>query len=105
MWTGLRLGGALAAGALVAGCNPSVTSLDCPDIADQAKRISQDQPLKINEIRNPNEESRSENEARCTGEATWSDQSVSNVYLRAFRTDNGTMVEYRNQPFETPATQ
>ena len=103
--TGARLGGVIAAASLLGACNPSVASLECPEIADEAKRISEGQQLKISEIRNVTQESRGEREARCTGEATWSNQEVSNVYLRAFASENGTMVEYRNQPFETPPAQ
>ena len=102
----LRAGGALAAVALLAACTPSVSSLDCSEIADQAKQAGEGQAIRLTEVRNAREESRTEREARCVGEATWSDQSVSNVYLRAYATENGsTMVEYRNMPYDQPAAQ
>jgi hypothetical protein len=105
MINALRLGGALAAAALLAGCTPSVSSLDCSEIADQAKSAGEGQAIRLSEVRNVREESRSEREARCVGQATWSDNSTSDVYLRAYAADNGTMVEYRNMPYETPAAQ
>ena len=102
----LRFGSALAAFALLAACSPSVTSLDCSEIADQAKQAGEGQAIRLSEVRNVREESRNEREARCIGEATWSDQSVSNVYLRAYASENGsTMVEYRNMPYEQAPAQ
>ena len=102
--TVFRLAGAAAAVAAVAGCSPSVASMDCDDIAEQARRAGEGQAIRLTEARNLREESRSENEARCVGEATWSDNSVSNVYVRAYANENGsTMVEYRNQPYTEPA--
>ena len=102
----LRFGGALAAIASLAACSPSVTSLDCSEIADQAKQAGEGQAVRLSEVRNVREESRNEREARCIGEATWSDQSVSNVYLRAYASENGsTMVEYRNMPYEQAPAQ
>ena len=102
----LRLGGAVCACALLAACTPSVSSLDCSEIADQAKQAGEGQAIRLSEVRNVREESRNEREARCVGEATWSDQSVSNVYLRAYANENGsTMVEYRNMPYEEAPAQ
>ncbi|MDP8993646.1 MAG: hypothetical protein M3N07_01485 [Pseudomonadota bacterium] len=97
---GLRTGAILGAALYLSACSPSVSSLDCGEIVEEAKRASQDQPVKINEVRNVREETRTETEARCLGEATWSNEEVSNVWMRAYETDNGTMVEYRNQPWE-----
>jgi len=102
----LRLGGALIAVGLLAACSPSVSSLDCDEIADQAKQAGEGQAVRLSEARNLREEFRSEREARCVGEATWSDQSTSNVYLRAYSVENGsTMVEYRNMPYEEAPAQ
>jgi Ni/Co efflux regulator RcnB len=101
--TVLRLAGVAAAAAAIAGCAPSVASLDCNEIADQAKRAGERETIRLTEARNLREESRSEHEARCVGEASWSDNSVTNVYVRAYDSDNGTMVEYRNQPYTEPA--
>ena len=97
---GLRLGGAIVALALT-GCSASVSSLDCSEIADQAKAAGEGQEIRLSEVRNVREESRSEKEARCVGEASWSNNATSDVYLRAYESENGsTMVEYRNMPYE-----
>ncbi|HEX8525847.1 hypothetical protein [Allosphingosinicella sp.] len=100
--TSLRFGGLIGAVALLSACQPKVENLDCDEIADEAERIwaKEEQPRKITEIRNPKEVSRTEREARCTGEATWSDNSVGEVNLRAFESENGVMVESGNAPFE-----
>jgi hypothetical protein len=102
--TGLRLAGAAAAFTMLAACQPRVASMDCDDIAREAQRIWRDspnQPVRVTEIRSPREVSRNEREARCTAEATWSDQSVSNINLRAFQTENGSvMVESGTQAFQ-----
>ena len=99
---GLRLAAAIATLALLAGCAPSVADLDCSEIADQAKAGGEGQAIRLSEVRNVREETRSEKEARCVGEATWSNNATSPVYLRAYESDNGseTMVEYRNIPYE-----
>lgn len=97
----LRLGGAVAAIALLGACTPSVASLDCDEIAEQAKNAGEGQAIRLSEARNLREESRSEKEARCVGEATWSNNETSPVYVRAYENENGsTMVEYRNMPYE-----
>ena len=101
MSNAMRAGGAIAALALAAACSPSVASLDCSEIADQAKAAGEGQAIRLSEARNLREESRSEKEARCVGEASWSNNETSPVYLRAYENENGsTMVEYRNMPYE-----
>ncbi|HYJ29162.1 MAG TPA: hypothetical protein VEW25_02325 [Allosphingosinicella sp.] len=97
---GLRAGGAIVAIVLAGGCSASVASLDCSEIADQAKAAGEGQAIRLSEVRNVREESRSEREARCVGEASWSNNATSDVYLRAYESENGsTMVEYRNMPY------
>ena len=90
---------ALAALPILCGCTPSVASLSCSEMVDQAKATSQSQEYKITAIANPRETSRNEMEARCTGDATWSDGSNSQVYLRAYKEGENTMVGYQNAPF------
>jgi len=101
----IRLGGALAAFALLGACSQSVESLSCDRIVDEAKRISQTQELKIAEITNVSEQSRSEREARCTGQAKFNNDATSNINLRAYYSEDGnTMVEYSTEPFpQAPA--
>ena len=102
---GLRIGGALVALALVSACSPSVESLSCDRIVDEAKRISQSQQLKITEISNVSEQSRTEREARCTGTATFDNNATSPINIRAYYGEgDNTMVEYSTEPFtEAPA--
>jgi hypothetical protein len=95
----LRLGGALSALVILAACTPSVESMSCDSIGEEAKRISQTQELKITEIRNLNEQSRTEREARCAGEATFNNNINSPVHLRAYYQGDNTMVEYSSEPF------
>jgi hypothetical protein len=90
---------ALAALPVLCGCTPSVASLSCGEIADQAKDTSQGQPYKITAIANVRETSRNETEARCTGDATWSDGANSQVYLRAYKNGDNTLIGYQDAPF------
>lgn len=100
----LRLGTALSILALLAGCGGGVASASCDDIANEAKRISQGQALKITEIRNLSEQSRSDREARCAGEASFHNNATAPINLRAFYSPEGnTMVEYSTEPFAEPA--
>lgn len=85
---------------LLAGCNPSVASLSCDRIAEQAKETSQSQQYKINSITNVREVSRTEAEARCQGNASWSDNSTTDIYMRAYRDGENTMVAYSASGFE-----
>lgn len=89
----------LATAPLLTACMPSVSSMSCDDIATQAKTISQDQPVKINGITNVHQTTRTDTEARCEGNAAWSDNSSSTVYLKAYRDGSNTMVAYQNQPY------
>ena len=95
----LRLGGALSALVILAACTPSVESVSCETIGDEAKRISQSQPLKITEIRNISEQARTQREARCTGEATLDNNATAPIHMRAFFEGENAMVEYSPEPF------
>ncbi len=101
---GAAVSAVIAAG-LVAACAPSVASMNCDRIAEEAKQISQGQALKITNLTNVREVSRTETEARCQGSATMSNNATTDMYLRAYRHDNGTMVEYSTQPFAAPGGQ
>jgi hypothetical protein len=94
----LRAGLAFAALPAVSGCT-SVASLDCNEIADRARQISQDQPIKMQSIANVSETSRNEHEARCTGDATLVDGGTLPVYMRAYEEDGKPMVAYQGTPF------
>lgn len=102
----LRLGGALSALALLAGCGGGVAAASCDQIATEAKRISEGQSVKITEIRNLSEQSRSDRETRCTGEATLDNNATGPINLRAYYSPEGnTMVEYSTEPFPQPPAQ
>lgn len=88
---------ALALAAL-SGCT-NVRSLDCNEIANEAKRISEQQPVKITNLADVRETSRTENEARCEGNATLSDGTTGTLYLRAYEENGNTMVAYQGTPF------
>lgn len=95
----------IAAG-LLAACN-NVASMSCERIASEAKTISQAQQVKINNISNVREVSRTEAEARCQGNAAWSDNSNSDIYMRAYEQGGNTMVSYSDRGFDAtpPAPQ
>jgi hypothetical protein len=90
---------ALAAFTLLSGC-VNVSHLDCSEIADQAKLISQNQQIKIQSVANSRETSRNGTEARCTVEATLSDGRSTTLYLRAYEENGNTMVAYQETEFQ-----
>jgi len=93
-----RSGAAAIALAALGGC-VNVSSLDCSEIANEAKRISQEQPVKIQALDNVRETARAEHEAKCEGNATMSDGSTGTLYLRAYEENGNTMVAYQGTPF------
>ncbi|HEY5710622.1 MAG TPA: hypothetical protein VIT38_01905 [Allosphingosinicella sp.] len=90
---------ALAAIALLSGC-VNVSSLDCSEIAEQAKTISQAQAIKIQNVTNSRETSRTDAEARCSADATLSDGRNTTLYLRAYEENGNTMVAYQETEFQ-----
>lgn len=104
-YLGVRIGlvsSAVVAAGLLAGCN-NISSMSCDRIADEAKGISQQQQVKINSITNLREISRTEAEARCQGNAAWSDNTSTDIYLRAYRQGDNTMVAYSDRGFDSAA--
>ena len=89
---------ALAALPALSACT-NVASLDCAEIGEQARTISQSQTVKINAITNARETSRTEGEARCTADATLSDNRSTTLYLRAYEENGNTMVAYQETAF------
>ena len=77
----------------------NVASLDCSEIAEQAKGISANQAIQIRTISNVQETSRSETDARCTATAELSDGRTTTVYLRAYEQGDNTMVAYQETEF------
>jgi len=96
---GSRAAVLLAATLLTSGC-VNVASLDCDDIADQAKQISANQPIQIRNITGSQEISRGENDARCTAQAELSDGRSTTLYLRAYDDNGNTMVAYQEEAFQ-----
>ena len=99
----LKLGSALlaltAAAVFLPGCAPKVSSMDCNEILNQAKRISEGQPVKIQSVANVHETSRTQTDARCEGNATMSDNATGTIYLRAYEENGNTVVAYQGTPF------
>lgn len=91
---------ALAGALLVVACAPSVSSLSCDRIGEEAKQISQGQEIKITNLANIRETSRTETEARCQATATLSNGETGDLYLRAISAGNQTRVEYNSRPFD-----
>jgi hypothetical protein len=94
-----RTGAAAIALAALSGCT-NVASLDCAEIATEAKRISQNEAIKIQTIADVRETARTENDARCEGNATMSDGSTGTLYLRAYKEGGNTMVAYQGTPYQ-----
>ena len=98
----LKFGSALlvlAGAPLLSACTPKVSSMDCNAILDQAKHISEGQPVKIQSVANVHETSRTGTDARCEGNATMSDNSTGTIYLRAYEENGNTIVAYQGTPF------
>jgi hypothetical protein len=96
---GLRLGLiALAGLPALSGCG-GIAHLDCEGIAEQAKRLSQDRPIRIASIANARETARTETEIRCTGDATLADGGTAPLYLRAHEENGHVEVAYQGMSF------
>jgi hypothetical protein len=96
---GLRLGLiALAGLPALSGCG-GIAHLDCNGIAEQARRLSQDRPIRIASIANGRETARTEIEIRCTGDATLADGGTAPLYLRAHEENGHVEVAYQGVPF------
>ncbi len=89
----------LAAAATLSGCT-NVASLDCSEIAENAKQISQGQEIKIQSFSDARETSRSDGEARCTAQAQLSDGRSTTLHLRAYEENGNVMVAYQETEFE-----
>jgi hypothetical protein len=96
---GLRLGLiALAGLPVLSGCG-GIAHLDCEGIAEQAKRLSQDRPIRIASIANARETARTATEIRCTGDATLADGGTAPLYLRAHEENGHVEVAYQGMSF------
>ena len=94
-----RLGSTAVLLIALTGCG-GVGSLDCAEIGEKARQLSQAHDMKITSLDNLRETSRSETEARCAARARWSDNAATDVYVRAYEESGNTMVAYQIIPFE-----
>ena len=96
----IRLGLAgLAALPALSGCGAGVAQLDCDDIAQGARRLSQDRPLRIESIANARETARTGTELRCTGDVIFVDGGTAPLYFRAHEENGHVEVAYQGTPF------
>ena len=89
---------ALAGLPALSGCG-GIAHLDCDGIAEQAKRLSRDRPIRIESIANARETARTGTEIRCTGDATLADGGTAPLYLRAHEENGNVDVAYQGVPF------
>jgi hypothetical protein len=82
---------------LLSGCG-GISGMSCDAIAEHAKEISATQGLQVRTVSNLQETSRSDTEARCTGQAELSDGRSTTLYLRAYEENGNTMVAYQETP-------
>ena len=94
-WLGLI---ALAGLPALSGCG-GIAHLDCDGIAEQAKRLSRDRPIRIESIANARETARTGTEIRCAGDATLADGGTAPLYLRAHEENGNVEVAYQGVPF------
>lgn len=100
----VRLGGMAVALAALSACSGGVASLDCDDLVAKAKEGTSDDAVKITEVRNVTEESRTDSEARCRGEAVLSNNETSPVYLRAYDVEgSNVMFQWSPEPITEDA--
>ena len=88
----------LAALALLSGCTDA-GSMTCDQIVEEAKGISQNQPLKLASVTNVRETARTDAETRCTGDAQLSDGRNTTLYMRAYEEGDNIMVAYQETEF------
>jgi hypothetical protein len=88
----------LAALPALSGCG-GIAHLSCEGIAERARRLSQDRPIRIERIANARETARTETEIRCTGDATLADGGTAPLYLRAHEENGNVEVAYQGVPF------
>lgn len=87
----------LFAASLLSGCG-GISGMSCDAIAEHAKEISATQGIQVRTVSNLQETSRSDTEARCTGQAELSDGRSTTLYLRAYEENGNTMVAYQETP-------
>jgi hypothetical protein len=96
---GVRLGLiALAALPALSGCG-GLARLDCSELAERARRMSQDRPIRFESIANVRETARSETELRCIGDVTLADGGTAPLYIRAHEENGNVDIAYQGMPF------
>ena len=89
---------ALAALPALSGCG-GIAHLSCDRIAEAARQMSQERPIRIASLANVRETARSETEIRCTGDATLADGGTAPLYLRAHEENGDVQIAYQGMPF------
>lgn len=79
---------------LLSGCG-GISGMSCEAIAEHVKDISAAQGIQVRSVSNLQETSRSETEARCSGQAELSDGRTTTLYLRAYEENGNTLVAYQ----------
>jgi hypothetical protein len=82
----------------LSGCG-GIAHLDCEEIAERARLLSQDRPIRIEGIANVRETARTGTEVRCTGDVTLADGGTAPLYLRAHEENGHAEVAYQGVPF------
>ena len=88
----------MLAALMLSGCTDA-GSMTCDQIAEEAKGISQNQPLKLATVTNVRETARTDAETRCTGDAQLSDGRNTTLYMRAYEEGDNVMVAYQETEF------
>ena len=94
-WFGLIMSTALPA---LTGCG-GIARLDCAEIAERARQLSLDRPIRIESVANARETTRTGTDVRCTGDATLADGGTAPLYIRAHEENGHVEVAYQGTPF------
>ena len=82
----------------LSGCG-GIAHLGCDGIAERARQLSQERPIRIASFAEVRETARSETEVRCIGQATLADGGTAPLYLRAHEENGHVQIAYQGVPF------
>ena len=82
----------------IPGCG-GVARLDCDQIAENARQLSQERPIRIVSVANVRETARTASEVRCTGDVTLADGGTAPLYFRAHEENGHVEVAYQGTPY------
>ena len=72
---------------------------DCGQVAESARRLSEQRPIRITGIANVRETARTETELRCAGDATLADGGTAPLYFRVHIVNGEAEVAYQGTPY------